>query len=423
VDLGAPGVDIWSTVPLAKDTDGTVDGYGVKSGTSMATPHVAGVAALAFAYRPFAQYPEVRNALLHGVDAKPSMAGVTVSGGRLNAFNTLNLLAGLQDQMRVIDSSPSSSTPVSTAITDFTVRFSNPVEASTLQASDFSITKTGGAAVPSNFAPTVSSTDPALVTFHYSTSPVNVNEISSYTMSIAAGSIQRTTSGTPAPADLVSAWSDTFGTQKAVTVPSGELALTLPDLKTTTATLTVNQPNTVVRDVNVRLNITQKYDADLSAYLVSPKGTRVELFTKVGRNGNNFGTSTIDTRLDDEATTLITSGTAPFAGNYRPKGSLASIDGEAANGTWKLELYDAYKGNVGTLRHWALELTLAGAPAAAAAVSGATVASHTVLTSSALSDRPAIATTASLLDPQKGDRVASGLFGTVADNGTSQVLM
>jgi len=83
VDLAAPGVSILSTVP---------GGYSYYSGTSMATPHVAGVAALAWAYSPDATYAQVRDAILQGADAKASLAGKTATGARLNAFSTLQRL-------------------------------------------------------------------------------------------------------------------------------------------------------------------------------------------------------------------------------------------------------------------------------------------------------------------------------------------
>ena len=86
VDLGAPGRQILSTVKGG--------GYGLMSGTSMAAPHVSGVAALAWGLQPGATYEQVRDAIFNGVDKIPSMQGSTptVTGGRLNAYNTLRLM-------------------------------------------------------------------------------------------------------------------------------------------------------------------------------------------------------------------------------------------------------------------------------------------------------------------------------------------
>jgi subtilisin family serine protease len=81
VDLAAPGVDVASTKMGG--------GYLYMSGTSMATPHVSGVAALAFGYKPTATVAEVRSALLSGVDPLSNLAGKVASGGRLNALGTL----------------------------------------------------------------------------------------------------------------------------------------------------------------------------------------------------------------------------------------------------------------------------------------------------------------------------------------------
>jgi subtilisin-like proprotein convertase family protein len=109
----------------------------------------------------------------------------------------------------------------------------------------------------------------------------------------------------------------------------------------------------VVGDVNVVLDITHTWDADLDVFLISPSGTRVELFTSVGGSGDNF----IDTRLDDEADTSITSGSAPFTGSFRPEGFLGDFDGEDAQGTWTLEVTDTAAKDSGILVGWSLEVT------------------------------------------------------------------
>ncbi|MFH2051548.1 MAG: choice-of-anchor D domain-containing protein [bacterium] len=84
VDVGAPGLDIYSTVPGG--------GYGYKSGTSMATPHVAGALALLKGVFPALPPETARLVLINSADPKPQLDGLWVSGGRLNVNN---MLAGM----------------------------------------------------------------------------------------------------------------------------------------------------------------------------------------------------------------------------------------------------------------------------------------------------------------------------------------
>jgi len=94
IDLGAPGTSIYSTVPGGA--------YSNLTGTSMATPHVAG--AVAFMYSgacatmlsdnlidPGAVALQIKQNILDGTDPLASLAGMTVSGGRLNLYNSLLL--------------------------------------------------------------------------------------------------------------------------------------------------------------------------------------------------------------------------------------------------------------------------------------------------------------------------------------------
>jgi subtilisin family serine protease len=84
VDLGAPGSGIWSTVPVRSGKNVT-PGYASYSGTSMATPHVTGAAALYAASNPGASAAQVKAAILAQGLATPSLNGKTSSGKRLNA--------------------------------------------------------------------------------------------------------------------------------------------------------------------------------------------------------------------------------------------------------------------------------------------------------------------------------------------------
>ncbi|MBW3629238.1 MAG: S8 family serine peptidase [Gemmatimonadetes bacterium] len=84
VDIGAPGSAIQSTVP--KSSKGRIiSGYASYSGTSMATPHVSGAAALYAASNPGATATQVKNAIMSSAVPTGSLTGKVVSGGRLNA--------------------------------------------------------------------------------------------------------------------------------------------------------------------------------------------------------------------------------------------------------------------------------------------------------------------------------------------------
>jgi subtilisin family serine protease len=80
VDLAAPGKGIWSTVP---------GGYARFDGTSMAAPHVSGVAGLILAKYPALSHLQIRARIMANVDQRESFSAVVASGGRLNAFKAL----------------------------------------------------------------------------------------------------------------------------------------------------------------------------------------------------------------------------------------------------------------------------------------------------------------------------------------------
>ena len=83
VDLGAPGVGIFSTTPN--------NTYSSFSGTSMATPHVSGAVALYAAANPGATAAQIKSAILSSVTPTSSISGITSTGGRLN----VGTLAGI----------------------------------------------------------------------------------------------------------------------------------------------------------------------------------------------------------------------------------------------------------------------------------------------------------------------------------------
>ena len=81
VDVAAPGVDILSTNLLASINAPYIE----RSGTSMASPHVAGIAALIAAINPELTARQIRTSILTTVTAAATLAGITATGGIVNA--------------------------------------------------------------------------------------------------------------------------------------------------------------------------------------------------------------------------------------------------------------------------------------------------------------------------------------------------
>ncbi len=87
VDLAAPGVDIYSSV-ASNDT-----AYASFNGTSMATPHVAGVAALVLARHPGIGVTELRDRLIASTREVASLRAYAWSGGAVDAYRALTIAA------------------------------------------------------------------------------------------------------------------------------------------------------------------------------------------------------------------------------------------------------------------------------------------------------------------------------------------
>ena len=81
MDIAAPGAEILSTLPGGL--------YGLSSGTSMATPHVSGVAALLLGFAPGMGAVPLRQRILEHAEPIAALAGKVVVGGRVNAFRCL----------------------------------------------------------------------------------------------------------------------------------------------------------------------------------------------------------------------------------------------------------------------------------------------------------------------------------------------
>lgn len=136
VDLGAPGVEIYSS------TSGSDTEYQVFAGTSMASPHVTGVAALCLSANPKASVLELRERLLSTVSPVESLKGRTVTGGRLNALAALQATADGVLEVSVTPAPGTSSQPaelLAGSKTLFTVRVTDLLSVTNAKFSSYLI--------------------------------------------------------------------------------------------------------------------------------------------------------------------------------------------------------------------------------------------------------------------------------------------
>ena len=127
VDIAAPGADI-----LSAGFDGD---YVFWSGTSMAAPHVAGVASLLFGLFPSESPEWIVDKILSTAKPLTDLVGKTSTGGMVNAFSAVNTtnLAG----PRIVMASPIGN--VVTPTDRVVLTFDRPIEASTFTIDDVSI--------------------------------------------------------------------------------------------------------------------------------------------------------------------------------------------------------------------------------------------------------------------------------------------
>jgi subtilisin-like proprotein convertase family protein len=114
----------------------------------------------------------------------------------------------------------------------------------------------------------------------------------------------------------------------------------------------------VLVDLNVELDINHTYVGDVEIFLIGPDGTQIDLCVGHGGSGNNF----IGTILDDQATTPIANGSAPFTGSYIPDEPLATFSDNDITGNWILHIYDNALNDQGYLTNWCINMYYSGDP-------------------------------------------------------------
>lgn len=303
VDIAAPGSSI---VSLSSGSD---TGTRTLSGTSMASPHVAGAAAQYLSSNPSATPAQVATALINNANTG-RLSGVNGSPNRLLNISFIGGGSGNQAPTATI-TAPSSGATVSGTVT-VSANATDPD--GTIASVRFILPS--GSQVTDTTAPYSISWDSASAANGARTISVVAIDNAGASSDTASVSVNVANGGG-------SCIDDRF-------VASG-LPLSIPDNNAAgiASTLAVTG-NGVVNSLALSLNINHTYRGDLVVALISPDGTSFAVSSRAGGTSDNLV-------LTDSA--------------------IAAFAGKTAAGNWQLKVQDLARLDVGSLTSWSLRIT------------------------------------------------------------------
>lgn len=310
VDLGAPGSNIPSTY--------LNNGYAYASGTSMASPHVAGVASLVWSIAPHLSIAEVKDILMSSGDPTSALAGATVSGNRLNAHQAL-LDADPEPGFRLnLD-------PRNLQITaGENVRFVIDIGAVAGWSGEVEVAVDIDPALDHELSSNVANAGESITLTVYTDSDTDwgTYAIQVSGLDTETGELTGAAAGTLTviPADLLD-----FPYEN-------NTSMAIPDNNPAGITSVISVPEQgVIFDTEVSVNITHTWRGDLIVRVISPAGTERTLHNRDGGSASDL----IQTW------------------------SLDTFNGESMNGDWTLFVSDNAGLDTGTLNGWSMVLTAA----------------------------------------------------------------
>ncbi|KAA1153959.1 PKD domain-containing protein [Pseudoalteromonas sp. FUC4] len=307
VDMGAPGTAILSTTPG--------ESYASYSGTSMATPHVAGAAALVLSVNPDLTTQELKALLMSSGDVNAALQGKTVAGTRLNANQAL-LDADPTPGFK-ISASPLTQQVVAGETAQYTFTIGSIAEWDEEVTLELSTTL-GGAYLSSL---TARPGDEVKLNVETDTD----TQWGDYELMVTA------TAGDIVKQQSVKLMVQPVGLND-FTYSSGA-SIEIPDNDPEGASSVINiSDDLTVFGTTADVDITHTYSGDLVVKLISAQGTEVTLQSSVG--GGN----------DDIVKSF----------------SSDAFNGEVAYGDWTLQVEDTAAVDTGTINGWSLTLSAIG---------------------------------------------------------------
>lgn len=135
---------------------------------------------------------------------------------------------------------------------------------------------------------------------------------------------------------------------------STNIPLTISASGAPTVNSTLNIPaGGTISDINITMNITHTWINDLTAILISPNATQVQLFALPCTSAD---IQNIVATFDDAGSTVVCGTTPGISGTVQPTGTLSSFNGLSSTGTWTLRIVDAYNQDGGVLNSWSLNV-------------------------------------------------------------------
>ncbi|MFG1953849.1 proprotein convertase P-domain-containing protein [Micromonospora sp. NPDC048830] len=308
LDIFAPGSGITSAWYTSDSATNTI------SGTSMASPHVAGAAALVLTASPSYTPQQVRDKLVN--DATNGVVTSPGTGSPNKLLYVGNIVPPTQDFSISVSPNSGSVNPGSsvTATVGTTTTIGSPQTVS-LSASGL---PTGATATFSPSSVTSGSSAALTISTTGSTAP------GTYAVTITGrGTVTTNTTSYTLTVNGPPGCSQTNGTD-----------VTIPDNTTVESSITISGcSGNASATSTVAVDIVHTYIGDLVVTLVAPDGTGYVLHNRAGGAADNINQT--------------------FTVN---------LSSEVANGTWKLRVQDAAGGDTGYINSWTLNLTGDGTP-------------------------------------------------------------